>query len=332
MSVRIAINGFGRIGRAIARIALERHDIEIVAINDLTDVATLAHLFKYDSVHGRFNGEVASDAESITAKGKRMKCLAVSDPSKLPWGDLKIDVVLECTGRFTKKSEAMAHVAAGARKVIVSAPAKGVDRTIVVGVNHEELDKANDVVISCGSCTTNCLSPLAKVLDEKIGIVNGLMTTVHAYTSDQRLHDAPHSDMRRARAAALSMVPTTTGAAVAVAEVLPRLKGKLDGLAIRVPTPNVSVVDLVFTAARETTVEEVNAFVKAAAAAELKGILQYTDEELVSIDMNGNPHSSIFDSQLTRVQSGTLVKVMSWYDNEWGFSNRMVDLARLFGG
>ncbi|MCA9299222.1 MAG: type I glyceraldehyde-3-phosphate dehydrogenase, partial [Phycisphaerales bacterium] len=326
MTIRIGINGFGRIGRAIARIAATRDDIDLVAANDLTDIPTLAHLFKYDSVHGRFDGEVVASDDGITINGDSLKILKNPDPAQLPWKDLGVDVVVECTGRFRNKETAGKHLTAGAPRVILSAPAKGaVDATIVVGVNNHDLDPANHTVISCGSCTTNCLAPVAKVLHETVGIKNGLMTTVHAYTADQRLVDAPHSDLRRARSAALSMVPTTTGAAIAVAKVLPALKGRLDGMAIRVPTPNVSLVDLVFEAERATSVEEINAAVKAAAEGELAGILAYTDEPVVSIDLNGNPHSSIFDSSLTTVQQGTLVKVLSWYDNEWGFSNRMID-------
>jgi len=331
MTVRLAINGFGRIGRAIARIALGRTDIELVAINDLTSVATLAHLFKYDSIHGRYNGSVEATEAGIVIDGKLIAVSAVANPTDLPWGKIGVDIVAECTGRFTTKADAEKHVAAGARKVIVSAPAKGEDATIVIGVNEHHLDKVNHTVVSNGSCTTNRLAPLAKVLHENFGIVKGLMTTVHAYTSDQRLHDAPHSDIRRARAAALSMIPTSTGAASAVSKVLPELKGRLDGMAIRVPTANVSVVDLTFECAREVTVEEINAAVKAAADGPLKGILEYVSEELVSVDHNGNAHSSVFDAPLTRVQQGNLVKVISWYDNEWGFSNRMVDLAVLFG-
>lgn len=331
MSIRIAINGFGRIGRTITRALLQRDlGVELVAINDLTDVKTLAHLLQFDSVHGRLSNDVRVVDGSLVIDGKRVRVTAERDPSKLPWAEEKIDVVLECTGIFTDKDKAMAHIAAGARKVIVSAPAKAVDATIVLGVNDDTLS-ADHQVISCGSCTTNCLAPMAKVLHEKIGIEKGQMTTVHAYTSDQRLLDAPHSDMRRARSAALSMVPTSTGAAVAVALVLPALKGKLDGFAVRVPTPNVSLVDLTFLAARDTTAEEINGYIKEAAAGPLKGILEYEDRPVVSIDMNGNTNSSIFDAGLTKVQEGNLVKVLSWYDNETGFSNRMCELAAKFG-
>lgn len=330
MTLRIGINGFGRIGRAIARIAATRDDVSIVAINDLTDIETLAHLLRFDSVHGRFSGQVEVRDGSLVLDGTAVRTTAETDPEKLAWGDVGVDVVMECTGRFTKREDAAKHVKAGAPRVIISAPAKGADATIVVGVNDEDLDRDNHQVISCASCTTNCLAPMAKVLHEAVGIRKGLMTTVHAYTADQRLLDAPHKDLRRARSAALSMVPTSTGAAVAVSEVLPALKGRLDGLAIRVPTPNVSMTDLTFEAERSTTVAEVNAAIEAAASGPLKGILAYETAPVVSIDLNGHPASSIFDAGLTRVQDGTMVKAMSWYDNEWGFSNRMVDLASLF--
>ncbi|MFT6397313.1 MAG: glyceraldehyde 3-phosphate dehydrogenase [Bradymonadia bacterium] len=332
MTIRIAINGFGRIGRNITRALQSRDDIELVAINDLTDVKTLAHLFKYDSVHGRFNGTVEIVDGDIHINGKAVRDLSERDPAKLPWAELKIDLVLECTGIFRDREGASKHIAAGAKKVIISAPGKNIDGTIVVGVNDSDLDPATQEIISCGSCTTNCLAPLAKVLNDSVGIEQGLMTTVHAYTADQRLLDAPHKDLRRARSAALSMVPTTTGAAVAVTEVLPELVGKLDGMAIRVPTPNVSLVDLVFNAGRDTTAEEINALVKAAADGPLAGVLEYTEEPLVSVDLVGNPHSSIFDSTLTKVSGGRMVKVLSWYDNEYGFSNRMLDLAVKFAG
>jgi glyceraldehyde 3-phosphate dehydrogenase len=316
----------------ITRALQDRNDIELVAVNDLTDVATLAHLFKYDSVHGKFGGTIELVDGDMHINGTKVLDLSEPDPSKLPWKELGIDIVLECTGRFRTRETAAKHITAGARKVIISAPGKGIDGTVVVGVNDADLDPATQEIISCGSCTTNCLAPLAKVLHESVGIERGLMTTIHAYTSDQRLLDAPHSDLRRARSAALSIVPTTTGAAVAVTKVLPELVGRLDGMAIRVPTPNVSLVDLVFNASRETTAEEINAIVKAAAEGDLAGILEFTDEPLVSIDLNGNPHSSIFDSTLTRVSGGTMVKVLSWYDNECGFSNRMLDLAAKFAG
>lgn len=332
MSVRVAINGFGRIGRTITRILAGRTDVDLVAFNDLTDVKTLAHLLKYDSVHGRFGGTVEVGDGELVVNGDRVKVFANPDPAALPWADLGVDVVLECTGRFRDKESASKHLAAGAKKVIISAPGKGIDATIVLGVNDHELDPASQTVISCGSCTTNCLAPLAKVLHETVGIESGLMTTVHAYTADQRLLDAPHSDLRRARSAALSMVPTTTGAAVAVTKVLPQLAGRLDGMAVRVPTPNVSMVDFTFRAGRNTTTDEINAAVKAASEGALSGILGYETDAVVSIDLNGDSHSSIFDSSLTRVQNDNMVKVLSWYDNEAGFSNRMVDLALRFAG
>lgn len=331
MSIRIAINGFGRIGRTITRELLKRNaNVELVAINDLTDVDTLAYLLQFDSVHGRLDQKVSVEGDSLVIGDKKIRVTAERDPANLPWKEAKVDVVLECTGVFTTKEAAKAHIAAGARKVIISAPGKNVDATVVLGVNDEVLTPEVEVV-SCGSCTTNCLAPLAKVLHEEIGIEKGQMTTVHAYTSDQRLLDAPHKDLRRARAAAVSMVPTSTGAAVAVSLVLPALKGKLDGFAVRVPTPNVSLVDLTFVSSRDTTPEEINTLVKKAADGALKGILSYEDQPIVSIDLNGNPHSSIFDSQLTKVQEGNLVKVLSWYDNETGFSNRMIELAEKLG-
>ena len=332
MTIRIAINGFGRIGRTITRALLQRTapGVELVAINDLTSVDTLAHLLKYDSVHGRFNGTVEVVDGNLVINGSTIRVTAQRDASKLAWSDVGVDVVLECTGVFRNKTEAQAHIAAGARKVIISAPAKEVDATIVIGVNEQDL-KPDATVISCGSCTTNCLAPVAMVLHRNIGIVKGLMTTVHAYTSDQRLLDAPHGDLRRARSAALSMIPTSTGAAAAIGLVLPELKGKLDGLAMRVPTPNVSVVDLTFEAARPTSVDEINTLIREAAAGPLNGVLAYETDEIVSIDLNGDSHSSIFDSNLTTVQDGNLVKVFSWYDNESGFSNRMIDLAAKFG-
>lgn len=332
MTVRVAINGFGRIGRTITRILAGRTDVDLVAFNDLTNVETLAHLLKYDSVHGRFNGTVEVGDGALIVNGDEVKVFSNPNPAELPWKALGVDVVLECTGRFSDKASASKHIEAGARKVIISAPGKQVDATIVVGVNDEALDPATHTVISCGSCTTNCLAPLAKVLDAAVGIERGLMTTVHAYTADQRLLDAPHKDLRRARSAALSMVPTTTGAAIAVAEVLPQLAGRLDGMAVRVPTPNVSMVDFTFDAGRDTTVEEINAAVQRAATGELAGVLAYETAPLVSVDLNGDPHSSIFDSSLTTVLQGRMVKVLSWYDNESGFSNRMVDLALRFAG
>ena len=328
MTIRVAINGYGRIGRNVLRAHYEsgkKHDIEIVAINDFGKPETNAHLTQYDTAHGKFNGEVKVEGDYLVVNGDKIKVLAERDPSKLPWKDLNVDVVLECTGLFTSKEKASAHLAGGAKKVIISAPGgKDVDATIVYGVNQGVL-KASDTVISNASCTTNCLAPLVKPLQDKIGVVNGLMTTVHAFTNDQVLTDVYHSDLRRARSATQSMIPTKTGAAAAVGLVLPELNGKLDGFAVRVPTINVSLVDLSFIAARDTTVEEVNKILKEASESkELKGILNYNDKPLVSVDFNHCPASSTFDSTLTKV-SGRLVKVTSWYDNEWGFSNRMLD-------
>jgi glyceraldehyde 3-phosphate dehydrogenase len=327
MSIRVAINGYGRIGRNILRAHYEggkKHPIEIVAINDLGDSKTNAHLTRYDTAHGRFPGTVEVDGDSIVVNGDRIRVFAERNPAALPWGDLGVDVVLECTGFFTSKEKAGLHLKGGARKVVISAPGgKDVDATVVYGVNHQVL-KATDTVISNASCTTNCLAPLVKPLHDAIGVVNGLMTTVHAYTNDQVLTDVYHEDLRRARSATMSMIPTKTGAAAAVGLVLPELDGRLDGYAIRVPTINVSIVDLSFIAARDTTVDEINAIMKAAADGALKGILAYNNEPLVSVDFNHNPASSNFDASLTKV-SGRLVKVSSWYDNEWGFSNRMLD-------
>lgn len=328
MTIRVAINGYGRIGRNVLRAHYEsgkKHDIEIVAINDLGKPETNAHLTQYDTAHGKFNGDVKVEGDYLVVNGDKIKVLAERDPSKLPWKDLNVDVVLECTGLFTSKEKASAHLAGGAKKVIISAPGgKDVDATVVYGVNQGVL-KASDTVISNASCTTNCLAPLVKPLQDKIGVVNGLMTTVHAFTNDQVLTDVYHSDLRRARSATQSMIPTKTGAAAAVGLVLPELNGKLDGFAVRVPTINVSLVDLSFIAARDTTVEEVNKILKEASESkELKGILNYNDKPLVSVDFNHCPASSTFDSTLTKV-SGRLVKVTSWYDNEWGFSNRMLD-------
>ena len=328
MSIKVAINGYGRIGRNILRAHYEggkKHDIEIVAINDLGNAETNAHLTRYDTAHGKFPGKVEVDGESMVGNGDRIKVLAMRNPAELPWGTLGVDVVLECTGLFNSRDKAGAHLKAGAKKVILSAPGgKDVDATIVYGVNHKTL-KPGHTVISNASCTTNCLAPMVKALHDKIGVVQGLMTTVHAYTNDQVLTDVYHEDLRRARAATMSMIPTKTGAAAAVGLVLPELSGKLDGFAIRVPTINVSVVDLTFTAARPTTVDEVNAVMKAAAEGELKGVLEYNKAPLVSVDFNHNPASSIFDATLTKVTGGTLVKALAWYDNEWGFSNRMLD-------
>ena len=328
MTIRVAINGYGRIGRNVLRAHYEggkKHDIEIVAINDLGKPETNAHLTQYDTAHGKFNGDVKVEGDYLVVNGDKIKVLAERDPSKLPWKDLNVDVVLECTGLFTSKEKASAHLAGGAKKVIISAPGgKDVDATIVYGVNQGVL-KASDTVISNASCTTNCLAPMVKPLHEKIGLLNGLMTTIHAFTNDQVLTDVYHSDLRRARSATQSMIPTKTGAAAAVGLVLPELNGKLDGFAVRVPTINVSFVDLSFIAARDTTVEEINKIMKEASESkELKGILNYNDQPLVSVDFNHNPASSTFDSTLTKV-SGRLVKVTSWYDNEWGFSNRMLD-------
>lgn len=327
MPVKVAINGYGRIGRNILRAVYESgrtDEIKIVAINDLGDAETNAHLTAYDTAHGKFPGEVSVKDGDLVVNGDRIEVKAERDPSKLPWKDLGVDVVLECTGFFRSREAASAHLQAGARKVIISAPGQGVDATIVYGVNHDTLT-ASDEIISNASCTTNCLAPLAKVLHEGIGIEKGLMTTIHAYTNDQVLTDVYHSDLRRARSATMSQIPTKTGAAAAVGLVLPELNGKLDGFSMRVPTINVSVVDLSFIASRDTSVEEINATVKAAADGPLKGVLGYNAKPLVSIDFNHDPHSSVFDSGLTRVMEGNLVKVLSWYDNEWGFSNRMLD-------
>jgi len=328
MAVRVAINGFGRIGRNILRAVAEarRTDIEVVAINDITSVETNAHLLKYDSVHGRYPGEVRVEGDTMNIGTGPIRVCAERDPANLPWGDLGVDVALECTGLFTDRAKASAHLDAGARKVLISAPAKDADITVVYGVNHETLNGAHKVV-SNASCTTNCLAPVAKVINELCGLSQGFMTTVHAYTNDQCILDAPHKDLHRARAAGVSMIPTTTGAARAVGLVLPELQGKLDGTAIRVPTPNVSMIDLKFIPARETTVEEVNAAMKHASEQELAGVLAVTDEPLVSIDFNHNPYSSTFDMTQTQIVEGRLVRVLSWYDNEWGFSCRMADVA-----
>ena len=326
MSLRVAINGFGRIGRNFFRTSKGVADFEIVAINDLTDAPTLAHLLKYDSVHGIFSAEVKAKDSSLIVDGREIKISAETSPEKLPWKDLKVDVVIESTGRFTDRAGAEKHIAAGAQWVIISAPAKEPDITVCLGINDETLDPAKHKIISNASCTTNCLAPVAKVLHKEFGIVRGLMTTVHSYTNDQRILDLPHKDVRRARAAAVSMIPSTTGAAKAIGLVLPELKGKLDGFAIRVTTPNVSVVDLVADLQKDVTAEEVNAAMKKWADGPMKGILQYCEELLVSVDFNGNPHSSIFDATLTKVMEGKMVKVISWYDNEWGYSSRLRDL------
>jgi glyceraldehyde 3-phosphate dehydrogenase len=329
MATRVAINGFGRIGRLVARAILEKQDsgLELVAINDLADAKSNAMLFKRDSVHGPYRGDVHAEGNDLVIDGRRVKVTAERDPSKLPHGDNGVDIALECTGFFTDRDKAGAHLSAGAKRVLISAPAKGVDLTVVYGVNHEKLT-AEHTIVSNASCTTNCLAPVAKVMNDVIGIERGLMTTIHAYTNDQKILDQIHPDMRRARAAAMSIIPTTTGAARAVGEVLPELKGKLDGSAVRVPTPNVSLVDLTFTPRRDTSLEEVNGALRAASEiGPLQGILAYTDEPLVSIDLNHNPASSTVDSLETAVLEGKLVRVVSWYDNEWGFSNRMVDTA-----
>jgi glyceraldehyde 3-phosphate dehydrogenase len=334
MAIKVAINGFGRIGRLVARALLTRtdHDFELVAINDLGDAKSNALLFNRDSVHGNWPGEVSVDGDVLVIDGKRIKVTAERDPANLPHAAMGVEIALECTGIFTAKDKASAHLTAGAKRVVISAPGTNVDKTIVFGVNHDALTK-DDIVISNASCTTNCLAPLAKVLHDNIGIVSGFMTTIHSYTNDQNTLDQLHKDMRRARAAALSMIPTTTGAARAVGEVLPDLKGKLDGSSVRVPTPNVSVVDLKFIANRATTKDEVNGLLKAASeSGPLKGVLGYSDEPLVSIDYNGDPRSSTVDSLETAVIDGKLVRVLSWYDNEWGFSNRMIDTSKVMAG
>ncbi len=326
MALRVAINGFGRIGRNFLRTSKVVTDFQIVAINDLTDAPTLAHLLRYDSVHGIFDADVKVKDSSIVVDGKEIRISAETAPEKLPWKNLGVDLVIESTGRFTDRAGAEKHIAAGAQWVLISAPAKDPDITVCLGINDETLDPAKHKIISNASCTTNCLAPVAKVLHKEFGIVRGLMTTVHSYTNDQRILDLPHKDLRRARAAAVSMIPSTTGAAKAIGLVLPELKGKLDGFAIRVTTPNVSVVDLVADLQKDVTAEEVNAAMKKWADGPMKGILQYCDEQLVSVDFNGNAHSSIFDATLTKVMEGKMVKVISWYDNEWGYSSRLRDL------
>ncbi|WP_327282858.1 MULTISPECIES: type I glyceraldehyde-3-phosphate dehydrogenase [unclassified Streptomyces] len=333
MTIRVGINGFGRIGRNYFRALLEQGaDIEIVGVNDLTDNATLVHLLKYDTILGRLKAEVSHTDDTITVGDNTFKTFAERDPANLPWGELGADIVIESTGIFTKKADAAKHIAAGAKKVLISAPAKDEDITIVMGVNQDKYDAANHHVISNASCTTNCVAPMAKVLDENFGIVKGMMTTVHAYTNDQRILDFPHSDLRRARAAAENIIPTSTGAAKATALVLPQLKGKLDGIAMRVPVPTGSVTDLVLELSRETTKEEINAAFQKAAEGQLKGILDYTEDAIVSSDIVNWPASCTFDSSLTMVQDGTQVKVVGWYDNEWGYSNRLVDLTVFVGG
>lgn len=328
MAVKVAINGFGRIGRNFFRASWQDPEVEVVALNDLTDAKTLAHLLQYDSVHGIFKAEVSADGDAIVVDGKRIKVIKERDPANLPWQELGVETVIESTGFFTDKTSASKHLAAGAQRVIISAPGKDVDLTVCMGVNEADYNPTTDRVISNASCTTNCLAPVAKVLLKEFGIVKGMMTTIHSYTNDQQILDLPHSDLRRARAAAVSMIPTSTGAAKAVSLVLPELKGKLDGMAVRVPTPNVSLVDLVIETEKETTTEAVNAALKAAANGPLKGILAYTDKPLVSCDFNGDPASSTVDGLSTNVIGGKMVKVLSWYDNEWGYSNRLYDLVK----
>jgi len=334
MAIKFAINGFGRIGRMVLRAALLRNekDIEIVAITDLDKPSTLAHLFKYDSVHRNWKGTVTSTENSITVDGKVFKVFAEKDPAKLPWKELGVDVVIESTGRFTAREKAQLHLDAGAKKVVISAPGKNVDLTMCMGINEEKYDASKHHIISNASCTTNCLAPVAKVLNDTFGIEHGLMTTIHSYTNDQRILDLVHDDLRRARAAALSMIPSSTGAAKAIGEVLPELKGKLNGAAIRVPTPNVSLVDLTVKLKKKATIDEVHAAMKAAAEGKMKGILQYDTELTVSIDYNDNPHSSIFDSTQTQIIGDDFLKVFAWYDNEWGYSSRVVDVARFLAG
>jgi len=329
MAVKVGINGFGRIGRNVVRAALNDADVEFVAVNDLTDAKTLAYLMKYDSVHGVLKEEVKVDGDSIVVGKRKIKVLSERDPGKLPWKALGVDIVLECTGLFLDPAKAKAHIDAGAKKVILSAPAKGDCKFIVVGVNDKTYDPAKDHIVSNASCTTNCLAPFVKVLNENFGLKEGLMTTVHSYTNDQKILDLPHKDLRRARAAAMSIIPTSTGAAKAVGKVLPELNGKLNGIAMRVPTPDASVVDLVVILEKKTTPAEINAAMKKAADGELKGILQYTEDPIVSTDIIGNPHSSVFDSLMTMQIGENMFKVLSWYDNEMGFSNRMVDLTKI---
>lgn len=332
MAVKIGINGAGRIGKCVLRVALQDPNVEVVAINDLCDTTTLAHLVKYDSVHGNMKEDVAVDGEYIVIDGKKIRVFAEREPKNIPWSEYGVEVVIDCTGRFRDKESASAHIGGTVKKVIISAPAKNEDLTIVMGVNEDKYNPTEHHVLSNASCTTNCLAPFAKVLHEKFGIVRGLMTTVHSYTNDQRILDTPHSDLRRARAAAESIIPTTTGAAKAVALVLPELKGKLNGFALRVPTPNVSVTDLVVELEKPTTKEEINEALREAAKGSLQGILGVSDEPLVSKDFNGDPRSSIVDADLTMVMEGNMAKVVSWYDNEWGYSNRLVDLVKYIAG
>jgi glyceraldehyde 3-phosphate dehydrogenase len=332
MAIRVGINGFGRIGRNILRAALHDKELDFVAVNDITDAKTLAYLLKYDSILGNLPEDVRAEGDEIHVAGRRIKVLAVKSPGELPWKDLKVDYVIESTGLFTDADKAKAHLSAGARKVIISAPAKGEDLTIVMGVNHDKYDPRSHNVVSNASCTTNCLAPVAKVLVDTFGIVKGQMTTIHSYTNDQKILDLPHKDLRRARAAAVSMIPTSTGAAKAIYLAIPELKGKLDGVAIRVPTPNVSLVDLTVELGKAASAGDINAALKKAAAGPMKGILDVTDEELVSVDFRSNPHSSIVDAPLTKVVDGTMAKVFSWYDNEWGFSSRVKDLLHFMAG
>lgn len=327
MALKIGINGFGRIGRCVMRLLENNKDIEVALINDLTDTKTLAHLLKYDSVHRTFGAAVSHTEKGISVNGRQVAVSAVANPAEIPWSECGVQMVLECTGRFTTKDTAAAHLGRGVRKVIISAPGKGVDKTFVVGVNDGEYDPANHHVVSNGSCTTNCLAPVAKVVHEAFGIRRGLMTTVHSYTNDQRILDLPHSDLRRARAGALSMIPTSTGAASAIGQVIPALKGKLHGFAVRVPTPNVSLVDVTFELEKSTSVEALNAALKSAAGGPLRGVLAFSEEPLVSCDFNGSPASSTVDGEYTTVMDGTMAKILSWYDNEWGFSQRLIDLT-----
>jgi glyceraldehyde 3-phosphate dehydrogenase len=329
MAVKIGINGFGRIGRCVLRLLEQNKDLEVALINDLTDTTTLAHLLKYDSVHGRFGANVGKNDQGITVNGRSIAVSAVADPTQIPWAKAGVSIVLECTGRFTTKESASAHLKSGPKKVIISAPGKGVDKTFVVGVNDQDYNPGQHHIISNGSCTTNCLAPVAKVVHENFGIRRGLMTTVHSYTNDQRILDLPHSDLRRARAAAVSMIPTSTGAASAIGEVIPALKGKLHGFAVRVPTPNVSLVDVTFELDKATTAASLNAALKAASEGALRGVLGFSEEPLVSCDFNGNPASSTVDGEYTTVMDGTMAKILSWYDNEWGFSQRLIDLATI---
>jgi glyceraldehyde 3-phosphate dehydrogenase len=329
MAVKIGINGFGRIGRCVLRLLEQNKDLEVALINDLTDTTTLAHLLKYDSVHGQFGANVGKNDQGITVNGRSIAVSAVADPTEIPWAKAGVSIVLECTGRFTTKESASAHLKSGPKKVIISAPGKGVDKTFVVGVNDQDYNPGQHHIISNGSCTTNCLAPVAKVVHENFGIRRGLMTTVHSYTNDQRILDLPHSDLRRARAAAVSMIPTSTGAASAIGEVIPALKGKLHGFAVRVPTPNVSLVDVTFELDKATTAASLNAALKAASEGALRGVLGFSEEPLVSCDFNGNPASSTVDGEYTTVMDGTMAKILSWYDNEWGFSQRLIDLATI---